>query len=85
MSHPRTVVLRVAGTALLCGCAATTQSVSSAPRTEPDCSFRSATTCWTFASRFPSPRAAMPDSARKELLEPPAAILARADSVPLSR
>jgi hypothetical protein len=84
MIPPRRVVLSVAGSALLCGCAATTQSASSSPRTAPDCSFRSATTCWTLAGRFPPPRVAQPDSAPKELLEPPAVILAtRADSLPL--
>jgi hypothetical protein len=38
----------------LCGCAAT-QSSSTAvpPEPEPDCSFRSAATCWTLAGRFP--------------------------------
>jgi len=84
MIPPRKVVLSVAGGALLCGCAATTQSATSSPRTAPDCSFRSATTCWTLASRLPSPRVAQPDSARKEMLAPPAVILAtRADSLPL--
>jgi hypothetical protein len=86
MSLPHALVLRVAGTALVCGCAATTQSASRAPRTEPDCSFRSATTCWTLAGRFPPARAAKPDSVRKKLLEPAAAVLAsRADSLTRSR
>ena len=50
------------GIALLCGCAAATQSSSAAPRLEPDCSFRSASTCWTVAGRFPPrlPKAAAP-------------------------
>ena len=37
---------------LLSGCA-TVQSSSTAVRPGPDCSFRSASTCWTLASRFP--------------------------------
>jgi hypothetical protein len=51
------------GIALLYGCAAaTTQPSATAPRLEPDCSFRSASTCWTVASRFPSrlPESAVP-------------------------
>jgi hypothetical protein len=42
--------------ALLCGCAANTQSTSAGEKPEPDCSFRSATTCWTVSGRFPAPR-----------------------------
>jgi hypothetical protein len=86
MSLPRVVVLGVAGSALLYGCAAATQSASSHSGSGPDCSFRSATTCWTLAGRFPPPRAAKPDSASKRLQEPPAAVLAsRADRLPPSR
>jgi hypothetical protein len=84
--QPGSAVLRVVGMTLLWGCAATTQSASTASPKEPDCSFRSATTCWTFGSRFPSPRTNSPDSMRKELQEQPATILATgADSVPPSR
>jgi hypothetical protein len=84
MIPPRRAALSLIGSAFLCGCAATAQPASSAPRTAPECSFRSATTCWTLAARFPSPRVAKPDSARKGLLEPPAVILAsRPDSLPL--
>lgn len=46
----------VLGVALLSGCAAATQSSSTTERGEEDCSFRSATTCWTLAGRFPPPR-----------------------------
>jgi hypothetical protein len=51
------------GIALLYGCAAATAQPSAiAPRLEPDCSFRSASTCWTMAGRFPSrlPESAVP-------------------------
>jgi hypothetical protein len=86
VGQPASVVLRVVGIALLCGCAAATQSASTASPKEPDCSFRSATTCWTFGSRFPAPRANSTDSVKKELQEQPATILAAgADSVPASR
>jgi hypothetical protein len=79
-------MLPLAGSMFLSGCVAAAQSASSAPPSEPDCSFRSATTCWTLAGRFPPARAAKPDSMRKELLEPAPAILAsRRDSLPASR
>ena len=50
------------GIALLHGCAAATRSSSAGPRPEPDCSFRSPSTCWTVAGRFPSrlPKSAAP-------------------------
>ncbi len=40
---------------LVGGCAAA-QSSSAAPRPEPDCSFRSPSTCWTVAGRYPPRR-----------------------------
>ena len=45
--------------ALLCGCGAAPPSAN-APQPEPDCSFRSASTCWTVAGRFPPRRAKSP-------------------------
>jgi hypothetical protein len=55
-------LLVLLGIALLHGCAAGTQSSSAAPRLEPDCSFRSPSTCWTVAGRFPPrlPKSAAP-------------------------
>ena len=43
------------GIALLYGCAAaaTAHPSATAPQSEPDCSFRSASTCWTVAGRYP--------------------------------
>jgi hypothetical protein len=38
------------------GCAASTQSSATAEETEPDCSYRSPTTCWTVSGRFPAAR-----------------------------
>lgn len=48
----------VLGAALisLCGCAAGTQARAAAEKADPDCSFRSPTTCWTMAGRFPPVR-----------------------------
>jgi hypothetical protein len=56
------------GIALLPGCGAATQSSSAGQRLEPDCSFRSPSTCWTVAGRFPprlpKPAAPKPDEIR---------------------
>ena len=43
---------------LIYGCAAntSTESLTIAERAEPDCSFRSPTTCWTVSGRYPPPR-----------------------------
>lgn len=61
--------------ALVSGCAgATTTSAAPAPA-EPACSFRSATTCWTLAARFPDRQAALPP---EELRASPRPVLASA-------
>ena len=75
----RATIAAIAGAGLLAGCgAATTTAASHAP--EPACSFRSATTCWTLAGRFPARQA--PPPAREDLREPPRAVLASAaDSI----
>ena len=54
--------LALLGIALLSGCAAGAQPSSAAPGLEPDCSFRSPSTCWTVAGRFPPllPESAVP-------------------------
>jgi hypothetical protein len=68
------------GIALLGGCAAA-QSSSAAPRLEPDCSFRSASTCWTVAGRFPARRPKSAPSKPDELRDPsPTAVASKADS-----
>jgi hypothetical protein len=41
-------------TVFLCGCAASIQPSAAAEQSEPDCSFRSPTTCWTVSGRFPA-------------------------------
>ena len=53
MMRTRPVLLCIV---LLGGCAAGQSSYAARP--EPDCSFRSAATCWTIAGRFPSRRPA---------------------------
>jgi hypothetical protein len=71
---------------LVYGCAATARSPSAARTTEPDCSFRAATSCWTVAGRFPPRRAEPTDSQPREIMKPPPAVLAsRADSARASR
>jgi len=61
---------------LLYGCASTAQVSAPAPATEPDCSFRAATSCWTLAPRFARARVEPADSQPGEILSPPAAVLA---------
>jgi len=61
---------------VLTGCAPTA-GLSPAPEAgRPDCSFRSATSCWTVGTRFPSGRAEPGDSLPEKLLSPPPAALA---------
>ena len=69
------ITLAALGTFLLSGCAAN-QSRAAAPEREPDCSFRSAATCWTVAGRFPARRTEPRDSTREKLLQEPPASLA---------
>jgi hypothetical protein len=72
--------------ALLSGCAAVTRSSSAAPRLEPDCSFRSPSTCWTVAGRFPSrlPKSAVPKPEEIRELSP-TTVATRSDSARGSR
>jgi hypothetical protein len=69
---------------LLSGCVAGVAPASSSSATledERDCSFRSATTCWTLAPRVPASRSAPRDSVPDQFLTPPRPVLAaRADS-----
>ncbi len=71
--------------ALLSGCAAA-QSSAAAQRPEPDCSFRSASTCWTVAGRFPlrrhDPSPPKPDDIRSRS---PTLLASEADSTRASR
>jgi hypothetical protein len=71
----------ILGTVLLCGCAAASQSSPASQGVEPDCSFRSATTCWTLAGRFPPPRAQAGDPPPGDVLKQrPPVLASRADS-----
>jgi len=71
----------ILGTALLCGCAAASQSSPASKEVEPDCSFRSATTCWTLAGRFPPPRPQAGDPPPSDVLKQrPPVLASRADS-----
>jgi hypothetical protein len=57
------------------GCAAGVRTFEAVASPRPDCSFDTATTCWTLTGRFPArPMAA--DTAEDDLLAPPAATLA---------
>jgi hypothetical protein len=85
MTPSGSIPLMALGMVLLCGCAAIAQSSSVAPEREPDCSFRSATTCWTMASRFPTPRPEARDSVPDELLNQPATLLASGADTAASR
>ena len=69
---------------LLSGCAAAQSNTASGP--EPDCSFRSSTTCWTLAGRFP-PRRLVPATRKPDdIRDPSPAVLATtADSARGSR
>lgn len=68
-------------TVLLCGCAAAAQSSPAARPVEEDCSFRSAATCWTLASRFPPRPDETGGSEPGEILEPaPSELASGADS-----
>ena len=65
--------------ALLCGCAANTQSTAAAEETDFDCSFRSPTTCWTVSGRFPAVRSKTP-AAPLDPRQPSAVLATGADS-----
>ena len=84
MTTPHPIPLTAIAAVLLSGCAAgmpQTSSSSAMSERERDCSFRSATTCWTLAPRVPASRAAPRDSVPDQLLTPPQPVLAaRPDS-----
>jgi hypothetical protein len=63
--------------ALLGACASATQSATAPNRNEPDCSFRSPTTCWTLSGRFPPQRV----KPVKRIPEPQPVLATSADSV----
>ena len=70
--------MNLAALVLLGGCAVAPRSAAAGPEREPDCSYRSATTCWTLGTRFPEPPAEAPDSVPHELMNPPPLTVASA-------
>jgi hypothetical protein len=64
------------GVGLLCGCAANTHPPRTTQQGEPDCSFRSAASCWTLGPRFPSKRIQSDDTRPDDALRQPTATLA---------
>lgn len=76
MGLRRSALLVALGAVLICGCGVAAQSSSRTPPREPDCSFRSAVTCWTMAARFPGPRAEALDSLPADPLSEPPKLLA---------
>jgi hypothetical protein len=70
------------GLTALVGCASAPPGGAVRPARMPDCSFRSASTCWTLAGRFPARRPVARDTTpERRLAEPPAALAAADDSV----
>jgi hypothetical protein len=70
----RQIVPMLWSSALLGGCAAGIQTGTAAREAEPECSFRSPTTCWTVSGRFPTTRQPAPPLERDP--RPAPAILA---------
>jgi hypothetical protein len=67
--RPTPFLTHLLAATLLGGCATTMPPASVDGPSEPDCSYRSATTCWTVAGRFPPAPPAARDSLSRELLE----------------
>jgi hypothetical protein len=78
VSPARLILPLVFGMALMVGCGLPAQSSSVAPEPESGCSFRSPTTCWTMAARFPAARSAAQDSVPGKLLQQPPTTVVRA-------
>jgi hypothetical protein len=78
MPSSRPIPLVTVTLALLSGCAAAAAPASSSSAAEPEreCSFRSATTCWTLAPRVPARHPEARDSAPNRILTPPRPLLA---------
>lgn len=64
------------------GCAAAARTAAVEPTRLPDCSFRSASTCWTLAGRFPTRQSAVRDTMPELRLDgPPPVLAAASDSI----
>jgi hypothetical protein len=85
MTSSRPIPLVTVALTLLSGCAAAAAPASSSSATAAgadDCSFRSATTCWTLAPRVPAQHPAPGDSVPDQIQTPPRPVLAsEADTV----
>lgn len=81
--HPAVTVLWTS--ALMCGCAAGTQTTAATHQAGPDCSFRSPTTCWTVSGRFPAARHKPAAQPEPDLRQAPAVLASEADTVRNSR
>ena len=75
----RAITAAIAGAGLLSGCALATTAATRS-ESETACSFRSATTCWTLAGRFPVRQAPAPKPEELRAL-PPAVLATAADSI----
>jgi hypothetical protein len=64
----------------LTGCVGHTQAIPALKEENPDCSFRSPTTCWTMSGRFPSRNANPPEPLVDSLPEQPPELVSRSDS-----
>ena len=73
-------VYHLVATLLITACAANSQPAGRAVAGEPDCSFRSPTSCWTLSGRFPPPRATTEPQV-PETLETPPSLATKPDSV----
>jgi hypothetical protein len=73
---------------LLSGCATAARMASTAqhPHPEPDCSFRSATSCWTLGTRFPARSVEPADTEPGQILNSnPAVLASEADSTSIAQ
>ena len=68
-NRPSSFLTHLLAATLLGACATTTQTAAVNVPSEPDCSYRSATTCWTVVGRFPPAQLAPRDSLSRELLD----------------
>jgi hypothetical protein len=75
------MAIAAAAALLVAGCALPARSANTAAEPEPDCSFESATTCWTMVGRFLSRRPPARDTLGPDFLAPPpATLVVRTDS-----
>jgi hypothetical protein len=62
-------------------CAPASPAAALTPSRTPDCSFRSGSTCWTLAGRFPARRPGVWDTMPERRLGQPPPVLAASDSI----